>query len=119
MDDQNAPVSTLSPRPWKVEDRFWDGERCIVDATGACIAGPRDMQKHESCTIVEGINEKDAALMAEAPNLLRMLEQLIDSIDLMDKYAQLRKRGRNPVDDGIRLRLLEARQVAHRAKGWK
>lgn len=59
------------PTPW-VMDRFAgdDSTTVVTDANGHVIAGPIDYRRYESCTVVEGMDEEVATLMAASPKLL-------------------------------------------------
>lgn len=59
------------PTPW-VMDRFAgdDSTTVVTDAKGKVIAGPVRYRHYESCTIVDGMDEEVATLMAASPKLL-------------------------------------------------
>lgn len=67
----------MSKRDWYV-DHFGGDDNTRVVRNRAdkdqIVAGPVDYRHYESCTIVEGIDESDATLIAAAPDLLAALE---------------------------------------------
>jgi hypothetical protein len=72
----------MSKRDWYV-DHFGGDDNTRVVRNRAdkdqIVAGPGDYRHYESCTIVEGIDESDAALIAASPRLLKLAEALVQS----------------------------------------
>ena len=49
----------------------------VVDSNGNAIARFTDVQIYESCSILDGLDEDDAKLIAAAPQLLKVCQLLL------------------------------------------
>lgn len=78
------------PTPWAM-DRFAgdDSTTVVTDANGKIIAGPIDYRRYESCTVVDGMDEEVATLMAASPTMLEALEVASGALTIARQSASM------------------------------